>query len=52
MNAWRVFLDWGEAGAVMFFDVPSILMGFFAGVIITLLVWNLVSIITRWKKHE
>lgn len=52
MNAWRVFLDWGEAGAVMFFDVPSILMGFFAGVIITLLIWNLVNIIMRWKKHE
>lgn len=29
----------GDAGALYFFDVPSILIGFFAGVIITLLVW-------------
>ena len=50
MNAWRVFLDWGEAGAVMFFDVPSILLGFFAGVIITLLIWNVVRFFTRGKK--
>ena len=46
----RVFMDWGEAGALMFFDVPSILMGFFCGVIITLLVWNIVEIIRRRKK--
>ena len=43
MNGWRVFMDWGEAGALMFFDVPSILMGFFAGVIITLLIWSIVA---------
>lgn len=45
----RIFLDWGEAGALMFFDVPSILLGFFAGVMITLLVWLIVSIL-RGKK--
>lgn len=50
MNAWRVFLDWGEAGAVMFFDVPSILLGFFSGVIITLLIWNIVRFFTRGRK--
>lgn len=48
MNA-RIFLDWGEAGALMFFDVPSILLGFFAGVIITLLVWLIVSILRKKK---
>lgn len=47
----RVFLDWGEAGALMFFDVPSILLGFFAGVIITLLVWVLVRTFGR-KRNE
>lgn len=47
----RVFLDWGEAGALMFFDVPSILLGFFAGVIITLLVWVLVRTFGR-KRDE
>lgn len=46
----RVFMDWGEAGALMFFDVPSILMGFFGGVIITLLIWNIVEFIRRRKK--
>lgn len=50
MNAWRVFLDWGEAGALMFFDVPSILVGFFSGVIITLLIFIIVHIFTRGKK--
>lgn len=45
----RIFLDWGEAGALMFFDVPSILLGFFAGVIITLLVWLIVSILRKRK---
>ena len=49
MNGWRVFLDWGEAGAVMFFDVPSILLGFFAGVIIVLLV-DLIVLLFRRKK--
>lgn len=49
MNGWRVFLDWGEAGAVMFFDVPSILLGFFAGVIIVLLV-DLIVLLLRRKK--
>lgn len=48
MNA-RIFLDWGEAGALMFFDVPSILLGFFAGVMITLLVWLIVSILRKKK---
>lgn len=45
----RIFLDWGEAGALMFFDVPSILLGFFAGVIITLLIWLIVSILRKRK---
>ena len=49
MNGWRVFLDWGEAGAVMFFDVPSILLGFFAGVIIVLLI-DLIVLLLRRKK--
>lgn len=49
MNGWRVFMDWGEAGALMFFDVPSILMGFFAGVIITLLIWSIVSHLRKKK---
>lgn len=49
MIAARIFLDWGEAGALMFFDVPSILMGFFSGVIITLLIWNLVRM---WRKKK
>lgn len=47
----RIFLDWGEAGALMFFDVPSILIGFFSGVIITLLSVAVVLIIRR-KHHE
>lgn len=45
----RIFMDWGESGALMFFDVPSILIGFFAGVIITLLVWVL---ITLWRRKK
>ena len=49
MNGWRVFLDWGEAGAVMFFDVPSILLGFFAGVIIVLLIDFIVLLLRRKK---
>lgn len=49
MNGWRVFLDWGEAGAVMFFDVPSILIGFFAGVIIVLLIVFIVLLLRRKK---
>lgn len=47
----RIFLEWGEAGALMFFDVPSILLGFFAGVIITALAWLIVRSYRR-KKHE
>lgn len=47
----RVFLDWGEAGALMFFDVPSILFGFFAGVILTGIVWLIVRTYRR-NKHE
>lgn len=39
----------GDAGALYFFDVPSILMGFFAGVFITLLVWVL---ITLWRRKK
>lgn len=50
---WRIFLDWGEAGALMFFDVPSILIGFFSGVIITLLVVLIVSILRQKRgKNE
>ena len=47
----RIFLNWGEAGALMFFDVPSILLGFFVGVIIMALVWLIVRSYRR-KKHE
>ena len=39
----------GDAGALFFFDVPSILIGFFAGMIITLLVWVL---ITLWRRKK
>lgn len=46
----RIFLDWGEAGALMFFDVPSILMGFFSGVIITLLIVFIVMLLWRRRK--
>lgn len=49
MNGWRVFMDWGEAGAVMFFDVPSILLGFFAGVLITLCIWLICAV---WRKKR
>lgn len=38
----------GDAGALYFFDVPSILIGFFAGMIITLLVW----FITLWRRKK
>lgn len=38
----------GDAGALYFFDVPSILIGLFAGVIITLLVW----FITLWRRKK
>lgn len=50
MNPWRVFFDWGEAGALMFFDVPSLLIGLFSGVIITLLVWLIVETVRKGKK--
>jgi len=36
----------GDAGALYFFDVPSILIGFFAGVLIVLYIWLIVSM---WK---
>lgn len=36
----------GDAGALYFFDVPSILIGFFAGVLIVLFIWIIVGI---WK---
>lgn len=39
----------GDAGALYFFDVPSILIGFFAGVLIVLFVWIIVSI---WKGEK
>lgn len=39
----------GDAGALYFFDVPSILIGFFAGVLIVLFIWIIVSI---WKGEK
>lgn len=45
----RIFLPaGGDAGALYFFDVPSILIGFFAGMIITLLLW----FITLWRRKK
>lgn len=39
----------GDAGALYFFDVPSILIGFFAGVLIVLFIWIIVSI---WRGEK
>lgn len=48
MNYWRFFIGSGESGVLYFFDVPSIIIGFFAGVIITLLVWC----VATWRKRK
>lgn len=37
----------GDAGALYFFDVPSILIGFFSGVLIVAFIWIIVSI---WRR--
>ena len=50
MNYWRFFIGSGEGGVLYYFDVPSILVGFFSGVIITLLIFIIVHIFTRGKK--
>lgn len=50
MNYWRWFIGSGEGGVLYFFDVPSIMVGFFAGVIITLLIFIIVHIFKRGKK--
>jgi hypothetical protein len=50
MNYWRWFIGSGEGGVLYYFDVPSILVGFFAGVIITLLIFIVVHIFTRGHK--
>lgn len=50
MNYWRVFMGSGEGGVLYFFDVPSILIGFFAGVIIALLCVLIAELIRRRKK--
>lgn len=42
MNLWRWFIGSGESGVLYYFDVPSLLIGFFAGAIITLLIWLIV----------
>lgn len=39
----------GDAGALYFFDVPSIIIGFFAGVLIVLFIWIIVSI---WRGEK
>lgn len=46
----RIFIPTdGDAGALYFFDVPSILIGFFAGVLIVLFIWIIVSI---WRGEK
>lgn len=50
MNYWRVFIGSGEGGVLYFFDVPSILVGFFAGVIITFLAFIVAHIFTKGRK--
>lgn len=50
MNYWRFFIGSGEGGVLYYFDVPSILVGFFSGVIIMLLIFIIVHIFTRGKK--
>ena len=50
MNFWRWFIGNGEEGVLYYFDVPSILMGFFAGVIITFLAFIVAHIFTKGRK--
>ena len=49
MNFWRWFIGSGEAGVLYYFDVPSILVGFFFGVTIVLLI---VILIMQLRKRK
>lgn len=49
MNFWRWFIGSGEAGVLYYFDVPSILVGFFFGVTIVLLI---VLLIIQLRKRK
>lgn len=46
----RIFIPTGgDAGALYFFDVPSIMIGFFAGVLIVELIFVIVYL---WRRRK